>query len=158
MCHLEKNCTYETYSHSLILLMWHLRIPFHSTDLHPFWLIKIHAVCLYCRFSHHMVPGPPGPHATGIPHPAIVNPQVKHEPPHETDIMHMWVLQTPNDFIRHTVFSVKLEPLMLPPQPLHQQFSEMTYFQVFVPSTTTVGHCWTNPLSEPCSHSLDVSR
>lgn len=40
-------------------------------------------------FSHHMVPGPPGPHATGIPHPAIVNPQVKHEPPHETDIMHM---------------------------------------------------------------------
>ncbi|TRY65941.1 hypothetical protein DNTS_012345, partial [Danionella cerebrum] len=26
-------------------------------------------------FSHHMVPGPPGPHATGIPHPAIVNPQ-----------------------------------------------------------------------------------
>ncbi|XP_072534575.1 lymphoid enhancer-binding factor 1 isoform X2 [Salminus brasiliensis] len=40
-------------------------------------------------FSHHMVPGPPGPHATGIPHPAIVNPQVKHEPPHETDLMHM---------------------------------------------------------------------
>ncbi|KAG7221843.1 hypothetical protein INR49_017019 [Caranx melampygus] len=40
-------------------------------------------------FSHHMVPGPPGPHATGIPHPAIVNPQVKHEPPHETDIMHI---------------------------------------------------------------------
>ncbi|TMS23591.1 Lymphoid enhancer-binding factor 1 [Larimichthys crocea] len=40
-------------------------------------------------FSHHMVPGPPGPHATGIPHPAIVNPQVKHEPLHETDIMHM---------------------------------------------------------------------
>ncbi|MCJ8730271.1 hypothetical protein PDJAM_G00182320 [Pangasius djambal] len=36
-----------------------------------------------------MVPGPPGPHATGIPHPAIVNPQVKHEPPHETDLMHM---------------------------------------------------------------------
>ncbi|KAK3573242.1 hypothetical protein QTP86_015782 [Hemibagrus guttatus] len=40
-------------------------------------------------FPHHMVPGPPGPHATGIPHPAIVNPQVKHEPPHETDLMHM---------------------------------------------------------------------
>ncbi|XP_017556907.1 lymphoid enhancer-binding factor 1 isoform X2 [Pygocentrus nattereri] len=40
-------------------------------------------------FSHHMVPGPPGPHATGIPHPAIVNPQIKHEPPHETDLMHM---------------------------------------------------------------------
>uniref|UniRef100_H3C4N9 Lymphoid enhancer-binding factor 1 n=1 Tax=Tetraodon nigroviridis TaxID=99883 RepID=H3C4N9_TETNG len=40
-------------------------------------------------FSHHMVPGPPGPHATGIPHPAIVNPQIKHEPLHETDIMHM---------------------------------------------------------------------
>ncbi|KAM3838073.1 lymphoid enhancer-binding factor 1-like, partial [Diretmus argenteus] len=40
-------------------------------------------------FSHHMVPGPPGPHATGIPHPAIVNPQVKHEPHHETDLMHM---------------------------------------------------------------------
>ncbi|XP_007544819.1 lymphoid enhancer-binding factor 1-like [Poecilia formosa] len=36
-----------------------------------------------------MVPGPPGPHATGIPHPAIVNPQVKQEPPHESDIMHM---------------------------------------------------------------------
>lgn len=41
-----------------------------------------------------MVPGPPGPHATGIPHPAIVNPQVKHEPLHETDIMHMWVFNT----------------------------------------------------------------
>lgn len=41
-----------------------------------------------------MVPGPPGPHATGIPHPAIVNPQVKQEPPHDGDIMHMWVLQT----------------------------------------------------------------
>uniref|UniRef100_A0A3P8VSD4 Lymphoid enhancer-binding factor 1 n=1 Tax=Cynoglossus semilaevis TaxID=244447 RepID=A0A3P8VSD4_CYNSE len=40
-------------------------------------------------FSHHMVPGPPGPHATGIPHPAIVNPQVKQEPSHDTDIMHM---------------------------------------------------------------------
>uniref|UniRef100_A0A4W4F1L6 Lymphoid enhancer-binding factor 1 n=1 Tax=Electrophorus electricus TaxID=8005 RepID=A0A4W4F1L6_ELEEL len=40
-------------------------------------------------FSHHMVPGPPGPHATGIPHPAIVSPQVKHEPPHETDLLHM---------------------------------------------------------------------
>uniref|UniRef100_A0AAY4ARA3 Lymphoid enhancer-binding factor 1 n=1 Tax=Denticeps clupeoides TaxID=299321 RepID=A0AAY4ARA3_9TELE len=40
-------------------------------------------------FSHHMVPGPPGPHATGIPHPAIVNPQVKHEPQHESDLMHM---------------------------------------------------------------------
>lgn len=40
-----------------------------------------------------MVPGPPGPHATGIPHPAIVNPQIKHEPLHETDIMHMWVLK-----------------------------------------------------------------
>ncbi|KAK7930505.1 hypothetical protein WMY93_006900 [Mugilogobius chulae] len=40
-------------------------------------------------FSHHMVPGPPGPQATGIPHPAIVNPQIKHEPPHETDLMHM---------------------------------------------------------------------
>ncbi|MBN3276982.1 LEF1 factor, partial [Polyodon spathula] len=42
-----------------------------------------------CRFSHHMVPGPPGPHATGIPHPAIVNPQVKHEHPHDHDLMHM---------------------------------------------------------------------
>ncbi|XP_072563762.1 lymphoid enhancer-binding factor 1 isoform X1 [Paramormyrops kingsleyae] len=40
-------------------------------------------------FSHHMVPGPPGPHATGIPHPAIVNPQVKHEPQHDGDLMHM---------------------------------------------------------------------
>ncbi|KAK1175826.1 lymphoid enhancer-binding factor 1-like isoform X3 [Acipenser oxyrinchus oxyrinchus] len=41
------------------------------------------------RFSHHMVPGPPGPHPTGIPHPAIVNPQVKHEHPHDNDLMHM---------------------------------------------------------------------
>nr|XP_023655162.1 lymphoid enhancer-binding factor 1 [Paramormyrops kingsleyae] len=41
-------------------------------------------------FSHHMVPGPPGPHATGIPHPAIVNPQVKHEPQHDGDLMHMF--------------------------------------------------------------------
>ncbi|KAI1883608.1 hypothetical protein AGOR_G00233320 [Albula goreensis] len=41
------------------------------------------------RFSPHMVPGPPGPHATGIPHPAIVNPQVKHEPQHDSDLMHM---------------------------------------------------------------------
>ncbi|XP_016326179.1 lymphoid enhancer-binding factor 1-like [Sinocyclocheilus anshuiensis] len=40
-------------------------------------------------FSHHMVPGPPGPHVTGIPHPAIVNPQVKHEPHHDSDLMHM---------------------------------------------------------------------
>ncbi|KAM6972667.1 lymphoid enhancer-binding factor 1 isoform 4-T4 [Aplochiton taeniatus] len=40
-------------------------------------------------FSHHMVPGPPGPHATGIPHPAIVNPQVKHEPQHDADLMHI---------------------------------------------------------------------
>lgn len=47
------------------------------------------SVCCHYRFSHHMVPGPPGPHATGIPHPAIVNPQIKHEPLHETDIMHM---------------------------------------------------------------------
>ncbi|XP_029604082.1 lymphoid enhancer-binding factor 1-like [Salmo trutta] len=39
------------------------------------------------QFSHHMVPGPPGPHATGIPHPAIVNPQVKHEPQHDNDLM-----------------------------------------------------------------------
>ncbi|KAI1887496.1 hypothetical protein AGOR_G00190920 [Albula goreensis] len=41
------------------------------------------------RFPHHMVPGPPGPHATGIPNPAIVNPQVKHEPNHDSDLMHM---------------------------------------------------------------------
>uniref|UniRef100_H3A7H7 Lymphoid enhancer-binding factor 1 n=1 Tax=Latimeria chalumnae TaxID=7897 RepID=H3A7H7_LATCH len=42
------------------------------------------------RFSHHMVPGPPGPHATGIPHPAIVNPQIKQEPQHnESDLVHM---------------------------------------------------------------------
>ncbi|XP_019899513.1 lymphoid enhancer-binding factor 1 isoform X2 [Esox lucius] len=41
-------------------------------------------------FSHHMVPGPPGPHATGIPHPAIVNPQVKHEPQHDNDLMHIF--------------------------------------------------------------------
>ncbi|KAG2466538.1 LEF1 factor, partial [Polypterus senegalus] len=40
-------------------------------------------------FSHHMVPGPPGPHATGIPHPAIVNPHVKHEHPHDGDLMPM---------------------------------------------------------------------
>ncbi|KAG7258714.1 hypothetical protein CRUP_030441 [Coryphaenoides rupestris] len=46
-------------------------------------------LCPRGEFSHHMVPGPPGPHATGIPHPAIVNPQVKHEPQHDTDLMHM---------------------------------------------------------------------
>ncbi|XP_057187180.1 lymphoid enhancer-binding factor 1 isoform X2 [Triplophysa rosa] len=40
-------------------------------------------------FSHHMVPGPPGPHATGIPHPAIVNPHVKQEPHHDSELMHM---------------------------------------------------------------------
>ncbi|KAG5848394.1 hypothetical protein ANANG_G00098000 [Anguilla anguilla] len=40
-------------------------------------------------FPHHMMPGPPGPHATGIPHPAIVNPQVKQEPNHDSDLMHM---------------------------------------------------------------------
>ncbi|XP_053559503.1 lymphoid enhancer-binding factor 1 isoform X2 [Bombina bombina] len=37
-------------------------------------------------YSHHMVPGP---HPTGIPHPAIVNPQVKQEHPHnDNDLMH----------------------------------------------------------------------
>uniref|UniRef100_A0A6I8PJM6 Lymphoid enhancer binding factor 1 n=2 Tax=Ornithorhynchus anatinus TaxID=9258 RepID=A0A6I8PJM6_ORNAN len=42
------------------------------------------------RFSHHMIPGPPGPHATGIPHPAIVTPQVKQEHPHpDSDLMHV---------------------------------------------------------------------
>ncbi|KAG8519407.1 Lymphoid enhancer-binding factor 1, partial [Galemys pyrenaicus] len=41
-------------------------------------------------FSHHMIPGPPGPHATGIPHPAIVTPQVKQEHPHpDSDLMHV---------------------------------------------------------------------
>ncbi|CAN2388878.1 trachea submucosa development [Pristimantis euphronides] len=42
-------------------------------------------------YSHHMVPGPPGPHATGIPHPAIVNPQVKQEHHHhsDNDLMHV---------------------------------------------------------------------
>ncbi|XP_075716624.1 lymphoid enhancer-binding factor 1 isoform X1 [Rhinoderma darwinii] len=43
-------------------------------------------------YSHHMVPGPPGPHATGIPHPAIVNPQVKqehHHHHHDNDLMHV---------------------------------------------------------------------
>ncbi|KAM4809170.1 lymphoid enhancer-binding factor 1 isoform 1-T1 [Rhinophrynus dorsalis] len=41
-------------------------------------------------YSHHMVPGPPGSHTTGIPHPAIVNPQVKQEHPHsDNDLMHM---------------------------------------------------------------------
>uniref|UniRef100_A0A6I8SP74 Lymphoid enhancer-binding factor 1 n=1 Tax=Xenopus tropicalis TaxID=8364 RepID=A0A6I8SP74_XENTR len=41
-------------------------------------------------YPHHMVSGPPGPHATGIPHPAIVNPQVKQEHPHnDNDLMHM---------------------------------------------------------------------
>ena len=71
--------------------------PLHAAYLlRPLLLIR---VCSRCRFSHHMVPGPPGPHATGIPHPAIVNPQVKHEPLHETDIMHMWVLHKKT---RHT--------------------------------------------------------
>ncbi|KAH0615909.1 hypothetical protein JD844_026536 [Phrynosoma platyrhinos] len=42
------------------------------------------------RFSHHMIPGPPGPHTTGIPHPAIVTPQVKQEHPHtDSDLMHV---------------------------------------------------------------------
>ncbi|KAM5194782.1 lymphoid enhancer-binding factor 1 isoform 1-T1 [Mantella aurantiaca] len=41
-------------------------------------------------YSHHMVPGPPGPHTTGIPHPAIVNPQVKQEHSHnDNDLMHV---------------------------------------------------------------------
>ncbi|ELV13701.1 Lymphoid enhancer-binding factor 1 [Tupaia chinensis] len=41
-------------------------------------------------FSHHMIPGPPGPHTTGIPHPAIVTPQVKQEHPHtDGDLMHV---------------------------------------------------------------------
>uniref|UniRef100_A0A8C4Y0L5 Lymphoid enhancer-binding factor 1 n=1 Tax=Gopherus evgoodei TaxID=1825980 RepID=A0A8C4Y0L5_9SAUR len=41
-------------------------------------------------FSHHMIPGPAGPHATGIPHPAIVTPQVKQEHPHtDSDLMHV---------------------------------------------------------------------
>ncbi|KAM5255312.1 lymphoid enhancer-binding factor 1 isoform 4-T4 [Ctenodactylus gundi] len=41
-------------------------------------------------FSHHMIPGPPGPHTTGIPHPAIVTPQVKQEHPHtDSDLMHV---------------------------------------------------------------------
>ncbi|MEE6460480.1 hypothetical protein FKM82_000985, partial [Ascaphus truei] len=41
-------------------------------------------------YSHHMVPGPQGPHTTGIPHPAIVNPQVKQEHQHsDSDLMHM---------------------------------------------------------------------
>ncbi|XP_033612070.1 lymphoid enhancer-binding factor 1 isoform X6 [Fukomys damarensis] len=42
------------------------------------------------RFSHHMIPGPPGAHTTGIPHPAIVTPQVKQEHPHsDSDLMHV---------------------------------------------------------------------
>ncbi|XP_069486969.1 lymphoid enhancer-binding factor 1 isoform X3 [Ambystoma mexicanum] len=43
------------------------------------------------RFSHHMVHGPGGPHTTGIPHPAIVNPQIKQEHPHSDSehLMHM---------------------------------------------------------------------
>ncbi|KFO25846.1 Lymphoid enhancer-binding factor 1, partial [Fukomys damarensis] len=41
-------------------------------------------------FSHHMIPGPPGAHTTGIPHPAIVTPQVKQEHPHsDSDLMHV---------------------------------------------------------------------
>lgn len=51
-------------------------------------LALIGTQCFF-RFSHHMVPGPPGPHATGIPHPAIVNPQVKQEPHHDSELMHM---------------------------------------------------------------------
>lgn len=60
-----------------------------------------------------MVPGPPGPHATGIPHPAIVNPQIKHEPPHETDIMHMWVLQAQKFSLGHTLHSPAVGALFL---------------------------------------------
>ncbi|NWY37232.1 LEF1 factor, partial [Sylvia atricapilla] len=41
-------------------------------------------------FSHHMIPGPPGPHTTGIPHPAIVTPQVKQEHLHnDSELMHV---------------------------------------------------------------------
>ncbi|XP_043916315.1 lymphoid enhancer-binding factor 1 [Protopterus annectens] len=41
-------------------------------------------------FSHHMMPGTPGAHTTGIPHPAIVTPQIKQEHPHsDSDLMHM---------------------------------------------------------------------
>uniref|UniRef100_A0A8C5M0C6 Lymphoid enhancer-binding factor 1 n=1 Tax=Leptobrachium leishanense TaxID=445787 RepID=A0A8C5M0C6_9ANUR len=40
-------------------------------------------------YSHHMVPGPPGHHPTGIPHPAIVNPQVKQEHHHSDELMHV---------------------------------------------------------------------
>lgn len=60
-----------------------------------------------------MVPGPPGPHATGIPHPAIVNPQIKHEPPHETDIMHMWVLQAQKFSLGHTLHRPAVGPFFL---------------------------------------------
>lgn len=39
-----------------------------------------------------MIPGPPGPHTTGIPHPAIVTPQVKQEHLHnDSELMHVWV-------------------------------------------------------------------
>ncbi|NXS00219.1 LEF1 factor, partial [Oxylabes madagascariensis] len=44
-------------------------------------------------FSHHMIPGPPGPHTTGIPHPAIVTPQVKQEHLHnDSELMHVLVI------------------------------------------------------------------
>uniref|UniRef100_A0A3B3SQ92 Lymphoid enhancer binding factor 1 n=1 Tax=Paramormyrops kingsleyae TaxID=1676925 RepID=A0A3B3SQ92_9TELE len=43
-------------------------------------------------FSRHMVPAPPhlpAPPATAIPHPAIVHPHIKHEPPQDGSLLHM---------------------------------------------------------------------
>lgn len=45
-------------------------------------------------FSHHMVHG--GPHTTGIPHPAIVNPQVKQEHP-DSDSDHLMHMKTQHE-------------------------------------------------------------
>lgn len=63
---------------------------FPSIDRHKKLLTDLLYFFILLRYSHHMVPGPPGPHTTGIPHPAIVNPQVKQEHHHnDNDLMHV---------------------------------------------------------------------
>ncbi|KAF3815503.1 hypothetical protein GH733_016456, partial [Mirounga leonina] len=66
------------------------------------------------RFSHHMIPGPPGPHTTGIPHPAIVTPQVKQEHPHtDSDLMHVLT----GDMNRCSASLLPCPPSPVPPSP-----------------------------------------
>lgn len=56
-----------------------------------------------------MIPGPPGPHTTGIPHPAIVTPQVKQEHPHnDSELMHVWVCLSAPSPLSITVWELML--------------------------------------------------